>query len=310
MMTTDRCRDWMLTLPEEYYSRDIVEDKLRSYDYIGQLESGKESGYRHFQIYVENKNAIKFETLRSKFPRGHYEPRRESKSQCLKYCTKSDTRVPGHSLLAGGKFVGKDVDELLKDRLPRTKRDISAEISEKMLKENVPASTLIQDPRYAQFLKYIDALETIRLKNLGLEDRDALEVHYLYGPSRVGKTYKILHGLNYDLTDIYRVSNFKYPWDNYEGQSVLLLDEFAGQISFEFLLQVLDKYQLELNARYRNKWACWTQVWIVSNLPMESLPYYRRVSPEQWRALCMRFTSYQRMESDRSLVNVPFPSAS
>lgn len=55
MMTTDRCRDWMLTLPEEYYSRDIVEDKLRSYDYIGQLESGKESGYRHFQIYVENK---------------------------------------------------------------------------------------------------------------------------------------------------------------------------------------------------------------------------------------------------------------
>ena len=120
MMTTDRCRDWMLTLPEEYYSRDIVEDKLRSYDYIGQLESGKESGYRHFQIYVENKNAIKFETLRSKFPRGHYEPRRESKSQCLKYCTKSDTRVPGHSLLAGGKFVGKDVDELLKDRLPKT----------------------------------------------------------------------------------------------------------------------------------------------------------------------------------------------
>ena len=119
-----------------------------------------------------------------------------------------------------------------------------------------------------------------------------------------------MHGLNYDLTDIYRVSNFKHPWDNYEGQSVLLLDEFAGQIPFEFLLQVLDKYQLELNARYHNKWACWTQVWIVSNLPMESLPYYRHVSPEQWRALCMRFTSYQRMESDRSLVNVPFPSAS
>ena len=196
-MTTDRCRDWMLTLPEEYYSRDIVEDKLRSYDYIGQLESGKESGYRHFQIYVENKNAIKFETLRSKFPRGHYEPRRESKSQCLKYCTKSDTRVPGHSLLAGGKFVGKDVDELLKDRLPRTKRDISAEISEKMLKENVPASTLVQDPRYAQSLKYIEALEPIRLKNLGFEDRDALEVHYLYGPSRVGTTYKVKFPLSF-----------------------------------------------------------------------------------------------------------------
>ena len=95
-----------------------------------------------------------------------------------------------------------------------------------------------------------------------------------------------------------------------QRQSVLLLDEFAGQIPFEFLLQMLDKYRLELDARYRNKWACWTQVWIVSNLPMESLPYYRHVSPEQWRALSMRFTSYQRMESDRTLTDLKLPAYS
>ena len=70
-------RAWMLTLPESEYSKEYIFEQLGSYDgFIGQLEEGSKKdangeGYRHWQLYLEHENAIRFSALRKKFPRGH-----------------------------------------------------------------------------------------------------------------------------------------------------------------------------------------------------------------------------------------------
>lgn len=70
-------RSWILTLPASEYDRSAVEAELGPYGYVGQLEQGGEGdddGCLHWQIYIENKTPVRFDTLRSKFPRGISSP--------------------------------------------------------------------------------------------------------------------------------------------------------------------------------------------------------------------------------------------
>jgi len=84
-----RSRSWMLTLGQDYYDQETVERELANYTYAGQLEKGDKTNdvtqkqFVHWQIYIENPNPIKFDTLRNKFPKGHYETRWGTKQQAL-----------------------------------------------------------------------------------------------------------------------------------------------------------------------------------------------------------------------------------
>lgn len=58
-------------------------------------------------------------------------------------------------------------------------------------------------------------------------------------------------------------------FDNYEGQEVLFLDEFRGQIPYNQLLLILDGYKVPIHARYYNKYSLWNDVYITSVIPIE-----------------------------------------
>lgn len=79
---------------------------------------------------------------------------------------------------------------------------------------------------------------------------------------------------DHDREDVYRVTNYKHPWDEYEGEPVLVLDEYNSQLDFQFLLNVLDRYPLRLPCRYADRYAGWTEVWIVSNKPLSGQYIY------------------------------------
>ena len=50
-----------------------------------------------------------------------------------------------------------------------------------------------------------------------------------------------------------------------------MLDEFTGKIDLPFLNNLLDIFPVQLPARFSNRTACFEQVYIISNLPLESL---------------------------------------
>ena len=65
--------------------------------------------------------------------------------------------------------------------------------------------------------------------------------------------------------------------DLYQGEKILFMDEFRGQVRYSTLLNMLDGYRTQVHCRYNNVYALWTEVHITSVLPPEMV-YNRMVT--------------------------------
>lgn len=273
-------RNWMITLPEEHYSQEEVESGLAAYDFIGQLEVS-DSGYRHWQIYIENKTPIRFETLRAKFGKGHFEPRRSTSQQCVAYVSKVRSSIGVK--VSNGKFDnddGNDKTQSATDML----RDMIL-LDGKSVNEVMLACPEAFG-RGKALLDLAQARDAIRFARNTRE----LEVSYIHGPAGVGKTTSVYEKHGYKA--VYSVVDYRHPFDMYDGESVLLLDEFAGQFELEFMLKLLDKFPLQLPARYANRWAGFEHVYVLSNSPLRTLRHHYGCTDRQWAALTRRIHHY------------------
>ena len=80
-------------------------------------------------------------------------------------------------------------------------------------------------------------------------------------------------------------------FDQYQGQDILVFDEFTSQVPLSDMLNYLDRYPLMLPARYADRAACYTKVYIISNLPLtEQYKGEQARAPERWAAFCRRLT--------------------
>lgn len=130
-----------------------------------------------------------------------------------------------------------------------------------------------------------------------------VRVSYVHGPTGVGKTRGIVENAGESPADVYRVTDYKHPFDNYRGQSVLLLEEFRSSLPIEQMLVYLDGYYCELPCRYANKVAGWDEVYIVTNIPLDE--QYLRVQdrhPETWDALLRRVDAQVHMGDHRVIL--------
>ena len=296
----NRTRDWMLTIPEKDCSEQFLSRQLASYRWCGQLEQGQ-SGYRHWQVFIMNKNPIAFDVLKKKFPTAHLEPRRGSQRQCFDYVTKKDSRV--------GEPLG-DVDGVDRDASSvggqGGRSDLEA-VRSAILLTDKRVSDLILDGTASspQAIEYAERLYQAKIEKLyGEKNRDDLEVHYLWGDPGVGKT-RMIHS-RYPAREIYEVSSYKNPFDGYSGQSVLVLDEFHSQLGIDLILKLIDIYPFRLPARFHDKVAAYRTVWIVSNEPISSqFPDVQRDLPRTWRAFLRRFNSVSRMLYEGEMIEEP-----
>lgn len=114
-----------------------------------------------------------------------------------------------------------------------------------------------------------------------------LETVYIWGPTGTGKTRSVME--KYSYSGVYRVTDYSHPFGSYAGEDVLLLDEYSSNFKIRDLLNYLDGYPLTLPARYSNRVACYTKVYIISNLclTMQYLDEQYR-SPETFAALLRR----------------------
>lgn len=125
-------------------------------------------------------------------------------------------------------------------------------------------------------------------EQFGTEMRD-VEVVYVQGETRTGKTYHITH--SYKKGDVYHAIMGKlHPFDGYSGQDVLLLDEYRASIPLAVALVYLDKYPCTLEARYHDRTAAYTKVFVVSNWRFEE-QYVKEqnTKPADYKAWVARF---------------------
>lgn len=73
----------------------------------------------------------------------------------------------------------------------------------------------------------------------------------------------------YGYKNVYRVTDYKNPFDGYKGEDVICFDEFNSSLNIQSMNNLLDCYPLTLPARYSNKQACYTDIYIIANIPLE-----------------------------------------
>ncbi len=94
---------------------------------------------------------------------------------------------------------------------------------------------------------------------------------------------------------VYRVTDYAHPFDSYAGEEVLLLDEYSSNFKIRDLLNYLDGYPLTLPARYSNRVACYSRVYIISNLCLtKQYPEIQYESPATYAALLRRIQKVRR----------------
>lgn len=277
----------------------IMEKKFAHYRYVFQLERGEKESTLHLQGCILNDDPISATSIFNKFRKEkdgkehsgiHLEVVKKVQA-VYSYSTKDHTRV-------AGPFFHEYTNKTNEDGLPITFKDIvdidlswddykSAADETRpgarrkdmkllycsMVKEGMSLVDIDADlelsiiagmyPSYAQRLN--DYPSQQKFKKYRSEVRD-IEITWLYGEPGSGKTFHAFElAGGYDKA--YKISDYKNnPWDNYTGQDTVIFDEFYGDVRFGELMQLWDKYPLQLSARYQNKWACYTHVYVCSNL--------------------------------------------
>ena len=142
---------------------------------------------------------------------------------------------------------------------------------------------LEQNPHYMFYVDKIERVRQIVRENQYKNTFRDLEVTYISGPTGCGKTRSVMEKYGYE--EVFRVTDYEHPFDSYKGQNVLVFEEFRSSLKISDMLNYLDGYPLELPCRYANKVACFTKVYIISNIDLsEQYLSVQEEHYETWRA--------------------------
>ena len=253
-----QARRWILTINNPTETDEEMEQYISNLEHIKyamfQRERGGIEGTVHFQIFVTFSIGKRWKTVKGYFPRAHIEQAKGSNLQCRDYCSKKDTRV------SGPYEIGQFAEERARTNKQGFLQAICSGLSEQEIKELYPSLYLD---------KYNDIAPIFR-KKMETEFKNKwrhVEVTYIWGPSRSGKTRFVLD--RHDRDDIYRVTLFNNSaFDSYLKEDVLLFDEFDSSFKITDMNNYLDGYYVALPARYGNRFTLYTKAYIISNLPL------------------------------------------
>lgn len=139
-----------------------------------------------------------------------------------------------------------------------------------------------------------------------------VEVVYVWGKTGTGKTRAITE--KYGYPNVYRVTNYNSgAFDMYDGQDIIMFEEYRSSFKLEQMLNYLDGHPVELPCRYANQLLKATKIFIVTNIPLnEQYPkfhdgYESEGRKNSWDALNRRITGEIYCEEGVNLTPADLP---
>lgn len=272
MSLDKQSRKWLLTInnPKD---RDLEHDRLKEILSGFKLiywcmadEVGFEGTY-HTHLYIQSSNSpIRASTLHKKFVGAHRDLAKGTAQENREYVSKT------------GKWAGSLKEETKVDgtfeewgEMPIERQGQRSDLSDLygFIKDGMSDYDILE--QCPDYLLHMDKVERVRqtlrqeqYKNIW---RD-MKVTYIYGDTGTGKTRGVMD--KYGYANVFRVTDYSHPFDNYKGQEVIIFEEFRSSLKIGDMLNYLDGYPLELPSRYTNKYACYTKVYIISNIPLSA----------------------------------------
>lgn len=282
-------RKWLLTInnPEEKaLNHKKIKEKITRYPSLVYSCMADEQGESyHTHVFFALEHPARFSTIKRRFPEAHIDRAEGTAAECRAYIQKSgkwansdkaETSIPG------------TFEEWGKLPIDRQGERTDLAVLYQMIKDGLSDYEIMEaNPDYLVSLDRVERARQVVREQQYQDTFRQLEVTYIWGPTGTGKTRGIME--KYSYSGVYRVTDYTHPFDSYQGEDVLLLDEYSSNFKIRDLLNYLDGYPLTLPARYSNRVACFTKVYIISNLCLsKQYPDEQYNSPPTFAALLRR----------------------
>lgn len=270
-----RSRYWLFTINNPDETACQFEERLKSIGlikfYIFQLERGGTTGTDHFQGYIGLSSQRALSWLSNTITaRGHYEARRGTHQEAVDYCSKEDTRISGpyQNNLPTSAGQGDRTD--IQRGVILLREGGLARVAEEA------AEILVRYPRGFSMLNQF----------LPTPERPPCDIILCFGPTGVGKTRWAVDSSN---GDFYKHEPRSAWFDGYVNQTSIIVDEYSGWWSLDYLLSFCDRYPHRLQIKGGFAWLRASRIIFTANThPRDWYNYAGR--SEQLAALARRFT--------------------
>jgi hypothetical protein len=248
---------------------------------VWQWEKCPKSGKVHAQGYIELKKQQRIRHIKKfvlKCDSAHIERRYGTPNEAREYCLKDESRfAPGqeYGTISKGQGERTDIEVFIKE---------IGTCSDLDMLEKFPG-------QMARYYKFYEKVKEWRARHESMRFR-VMEVMVFFGSAGSGKTRAVYDKHAYE--DVYSVTingREKVWFTGYNGQDVVLLDDYYGNFPLGFFLRFLDGYPLQLDCKGSHTYANFTKVYITSNVSPEI--WYKNLfvkHDELKKALFRRFT--------------------
>lgn len=286
-----RHRKYLLTMnnPGEDWTHENIRqalDTLQLKYWCMADEIGLEGKTPHTHVFfVVKTSAIRFSTVKKLFPTAHIDPSNGSSEENRAYIQKSGKWADDPKGETSIPDTFEEWGEMPIEQ-PGTRTDLA--ILYQYIKDGLTNFEIVEiNPDYMLNLEKIDRARLVIKEQQYRDVFRELETIYIWGKTGTGKTRGVME--KYSYSGVYRVTDYSHPFDSYNGEDVLLLDEYSSNFKIRDLLNYLDGYPLTLPCRYTNRVACYTKVYIISNICLsEQYVDIQHNSSETFRALLRR----------------------
>lgn len=210
-------------------------------------EVGEEKKTPHLQIYAQLNRRTSAARINKLF-KWHTETRKGTASQAAEYCKKDgDYKEFGEPPAQGKRNDIETLRTLLNSESPPDDDDLFNELP-------------------GVYLRYHKSIDRVRFNKLKKANRSwkPVDVVVIWGPTGTGKT-RCAYEQDPNLYSCYDIKDLKW-WCGYNGEKTILIDEFRGEASWEWLLRITDGYPFPLQIKGGTTWKCWDRVIITSNM--------------------------------------------
>lgn len=288
-------RKWQLTinnpLKKECTHETIKANLATLKSLIYYCMSDEIANIHHTHVYLLFKTPVRFSTLKNRFPGAHIEKAYGTSEQNRAYIYKEGKWANDKKRETNLEDTHEEWGELPQER--QGARNDYAELYELIVEGKSNYSILEEKPDFINQLERMDRVRQIIQEEAYKNTFRNLSVSYLFGDTGSGKTRSVMELYGYE--NVYRVTNYKNPFDQYKSQEVIMFEEFQSSIPINQMLIYLDGYPVMLPCRYADKVACYTKVYLLSNTDL--LEQYKDIQNnniETWKAFLRRIHIVQK----------------
>lgn len=211
-----------------YGDYEPIENKDYSYAIYGK-EICPETKRSHWQVYIESVKRHRISWYSKRFNNAHVEIRKGTGLQASEYCKKDGEYIEFGEL--SGEYAGKRNDLLaIKKKIDEGKTMID-----------------IADNHFESFIRFNRGFSLY--KSLKTKKRDfKTHVTVFYGLTGTGKSRRAFEMAQAAESFYYVTITGDGPvwWNGYEGQELVVINDYLGEFRYRYILQLLDRYPIQV----------------------------------------------------------------